>query len=177
MAEIILNDFYTATVDDNCISLGFNWCAHKITNKDKTYVYGRRMFVEKDGYPEYTGKSILLHRFIMHQTDKDILVDHHNQNTFDNRKSNLRTVTRSQNGRNSTTKRGKSGFLGVYVDRARIISRIKMNGKTKHIGIYKTLIDAANAYDNYVRTNTDRIGNVNFPVAGDANYIPLDSAL
>ena len=175
MAEIILNKNYTVTVDDKCESLAFRWSAHKIAVRDKAYVYGRRCFSEKDGYPEYTGKHILLHRFIMKQTDPNTIVDHHNQNTFDNRKVNLRLATRSQNARNSTTKRGKSGYIGVYLDRGLIISRIKMNGKTKHIGCFKTLIDAANAYDNYVRTNTDRVGNVNFPIAGDANYIPLDT--
>lgn len=178
MSELILNKNYTAIVDDNCPSLAFNWSAHKITHKDKSYVYGRRQFSEKDGYPEYTGKHILLHRFIMRQTDPDMLVDHHNQITLDNRKANLRLVSRSQNGRNNTTKRGASGYLGVNLDRGRIVVRHKMNGKLKHIGIFKTLIDGANAYDNYVRTNTDRIGNVNFPIPGDANYIiPLDSAL
>lgn len=175
MAEIILNKNYTVTVDDKCDSLAFSWCAHKITNRDKVYVYGRRKFAEKDGYPEYTGKHILLHRFIMKQTNPNTLVDHHNQNTFDNRKVNLRLATRSQNARNSTTKRGKSGYIGVYLDRNHIISRIKIDKKTKHIGIFKTVIDAANAYDNYVRTNTDRVGNVNFPIIGDANYIPLDT--
>ena len=60
------------------------------------------------------GGSILLHRAI-NNTPDDLLCDHHNGFTLDNREDNLRAATPIQNSSNNIGKRGrKSSFKGVY---------------------------------------------------------------
>lgn len=59
-------------------------------------------------------KTILMHRFIVNPP-VDMQVDHKNHNTLDNRKSNLRVCTRTQNSQNRLpAKRNKTGLKGVY---------------------------------------------------------------
>ena len=61
------------------------------------------------------GKQVSLHRFILNYNGK-LVIDHINRNTFDNRKSNLRIVTRSQNAMNSCAKStNKTGIKGVSI--------------------------------------------------------------
>lgn len=72
-------------------------------------------------------------------------VDHINHNRADNRFSNLRVVTRSENQRNaSISKKNVSGFTGVYWDNRaqRWFANIKENGRAKHIGRFTQLSDA-----------------------------------
>lgn len=73
-------------------------------------------------------KAIFMHRVIL---GKDVMVDHINHNTLDNRKSNLRQITKSQNQMNSN-------YKGVYQNKNtnKYISRIKLNGQTIHLGYY-----------------------------------------
>ena len=78
------------------------------------------------------------------------MVDHINGNGLDNRKENLRHVTCSVNTQNRN--RGpmsKSGYRGVVQcrDKPRWYAKIKVKGKTIHIGTYDCKIKAAKAYD------------------------------
>ena len=58
--------------------------------------------------------SIRLHRLLMN-TPKELVVDHANGNTFDNRRENLRNVTHELNSLNKTRyKKNKTGVRGVY---------------------------------------------------------------
>lgn len=78
-------------------------------------------------------------------------VDHINRVKSDNRISNLRAATRSQNNRNCATRRGnKSGIKGVkyYPERAkpwRVTIRID-NKIDLPLGYYATKVEAAAAY-------------------------------
>lgn len=81
-------------------------------------------------------------------------IDHINGDGFDNRISNLRLATRSQNGRN----RGKnanntSGFKGVswhsVARKWRAATRI--NGRRIHIGSFDSAEEAGAAYDRLAR--------------------------
>lgn len=83
------------------------------------------------GYVINTPKKqpvIFLHRIIM---DTDQIVDHINHNTLDNRKSNLRIVTKSQNGMNKKNVKGisktKKGAYYAY---------IKINQKMYNLGLF-----------------------------------------
>lgn len=91
------------------------------------------------------GKLIKMHRLIMGVTDPEIKVDHiyHNENgegrRYDNRKSNLRLVSHSDNMKN-TKKRvtNTSGVVGVNWDKRKNKweSRISVNGKKIHLGYF-----------------------------------------
>jgi hypothetical protein len=101
----------------------------------------------KNGYAQsfYEGRSNLLHRVIMNPPE-NMVVDHINRNTLDNRKENLRICTDHQNVLNKKiSKNNKSGYTGVYHNKERWVSVIFYNGKTIHLGTYKNIEDAISA--------------------------------
>lgn len=76
------------------------------------------------------------------------VVDHINQNTLDNRRSNLRIATIAENAQNQRLNRNStSGIRGVYYrrDRDKWQASIQLKGKKKFIGIYGTPEDAERA--------------------------------
>lgn len=75
-------------------------------------------------------------------------IDHVNGVRHDNRISNLREATRSQNGQNmrKPTKSNTSGYLGVTALRGKWQAQIKVNGKNHYIGCYSTQKAAHAAY-------------------------------
>lgn len=78
-----------------------------------------------------------------------VQVDHINGDKADNRLANLRLATNSQNQANrGPQKRNKSGVKGVFWNRARRrwVASIRVDGKLKHIGEYRDLTEAADAY-------------------------------
>ena len=77
-------------------------------------------------------------------------VDHVNGNTLDNRKSNLRICTHTENMRNmSKRKNVTSVYKGVYFNKSRNkwTASIRINGTLKHLGHYKTEDQAAISYN------------------------------
>lgn len=93
-------------------------------------------------------KFFLLHRFITN-CPNDMVVDHINHNTLDNRKCNLRITTKRGNSENILT--NKSGITGVrYYNRTnKWVAYIWHNKKNHTIGYYKTAREAQIARDNY----------------------------
>jgi len=99
-----------------------------------------------DERPTKQRQFIWMHHVIIgkHET---MVVDHINGNGVDNRKSNLRHATCSQNQLNrKITSVGKSGFRGVYPHDGKWQSRLKINGKSHHLGTFETVELAAKAY-------------------------------
>ena len=91
--------------------------------------------------------------------------DHINHNGLDNRRSNLRVCTRSQNAQNRKLYgRNTSGYKGVSWDRPmkRWRASIKLNGNTRHIGYYFCIVKAAKAYDEKARELFGEFANTNF---------------
>lgn len=98
----------------------------------------------KDSDGKYKHKNISMHRLI-NKTPKGMDTDHINHNTLDNRKCNLRTVSRKQNHWNMKTREdSKSGFRGVswLRSRKRWRVRIMVNYKEIYVGRFKELSDA-----------------------------------
>ncbi len=108
-------------------------------------------YLRPDGYViiTYKGKSIMAHRLAFLFTDgflPEHEVDHINGDKSDNRRDNLRFVSRSCNALNrNKPKDNKSGYKGVCFDKRFGIFKayVRRNGKLKHLGSYKTAIEAA----------------------------------
>lgn len=81
------------------------------------------------------GKSLKLHKFIMDVNDNRV-VDHINHDTLDNRKSNLRVISHSNNATNrkSRNKNNKSGYRNVCWDGYKWVVQLSINGKNTHLG-------------------------------------------
>lgn len=116
--------------------------------KDVDKVKICRWYMTPDGYVGNRGKNIgLLHRFIVN-APSNMVVDHINHNTLDNRKENLRICTQKQNMCNqSIRKDNKSGYTGVYFveNKNKWVAQIRINGKTKHLGYYNEMKNAVKA--------------------------------
>lgn len=85
-------------------------------------------------------KLIKLHRFVLNY-DGDKIIDHKNRNFRDNRKNNLRFVTKSQNQINHTRKGGKTGIVGVHeikqYNQTYYSVYISINKAYKYCGVFK----------------------------------------
>lgn len=81
-----------------------------------------------------TDKHIFLHKLIMHDENNQFDIDHINtDNHFDNRKSNLRIATRSQNNCNKVLqKNNTSGVAGVHYNKSKNTWRATINYDGKH---------------------------------------------
>lgn len=107
-----------------------------------------------------------LHRLIMKPTRWE-QIDHINGDPLDNRRENLRYVSRHENARNrhpDTFKRGTSQYRGVCWEprRKRWQASIYANGKQTYIGHYMTEVEAARAYDAASLEHYGRFGTRNF---------------
>ena len=89
-----------------------------------------------------------MHRMIMHVTSR-LQVDHINHDILDNRESNLRLVTVSQNHMNMRKHRGSSKYKGVSWNKKlqKWETYININYKRYRIGFFKEEKDAARAYN------------------------------
>lgn len=94
-------------------------------------------------------KTILMHRYIMNAPD-NLLVDHINHNTLDNRKENLRLCTYTQNNINKKingyTIRKTKNSLKYEVT-------IRINGKQNYIGRFDTADEAIENRKKYYDTD------------------------
>ena len=105
--------------------------------------------IDKFGYVVANSKNFLnlvikLHKIITN-SNKDEIIDHINQDKKDNRKSNLRKATKSQN--NSNIKRrsdNTSGYTGVKFENKtnKWKAQISLNNNRYHLGTFDTKEDA-----------------------------------
>jgi hypothetical protein len=93
------------------------------------------------------------------------LVDHQDHDPLNNRRSNLRDATVSQNAQN---KRGKLGttsqYKGVFLQDGKWCAAIKpgKGAKVRYLGFFSSEIDAALAYDRAARAIFGSFAYVNF---------------
>ena len=79
---------------------------------------------------------------------KGLIVDHINHNGLDNRKSNLRIVTRMGNSQNRRN-HGLSQYAGVqwHEETGKWRARIRIDGKDYSLGLHHSELEAAKAHD------------------------------
>lgn len=101
--------------------------------------------LRSDGNGYYaTSSKGRMHRIIMRAGPYDV-VDHINGNGLDNRESNLRIGTQSQNCVNRKVTPGKY-LRGTRPKRNKWQAYIKLNGKQRSLGYYDTMNEAYEAY-------------------------------
>lgn len=129
-----------------------------------------------DGYilGRVNGKTVRLHRYIMNcPVGYDVDHIHGKETRNNNRRSNLRITTRSQNNMNKGLQiNNVSGVTGVSWDNyyQKWIAQIKINGKSIRLGTFKSFDDAVTkrkqaeekyfgeySYDNSQKYNTEYI--------------------
>ena len=138
VAYVPLTRGYEAIVDAEDVPL-INWRSWNPLIQ-KINVYARSKDRNK--------KTIYMHRIIANAPE-EMDVDHINGNTLDNRKSNLRLATTSENSCNSRSHRAtKSGIKGVSPSMTgkTWVASIRKDGKTRYLGCFQTKEDAAAAY-------------------------------
>ena len=128
-----------------------------VSGTGKIYVCAKRCI---DGVRE----SVLLHRLVLDAPD-GVDVDHINRNTLDNRRSNLRLASRSENNANrGLQKNNSSGFRGVRLSKGRYwIAQIKVDGRQIYLGSFPSAFDAALAYDRACLIRSGDFAVLNFP--------------
>lgn len=144
----------------------FRW--HLTGNKGKFYAV-REFKVN----PEWTTIS-RLHREIMN-APKGLLVDHKNNNSLDNRRSNLRLATHAQNCRNRPKRKRKatSKYVGVYFEKntGKWRAVICYKGKQKSLGRFVDEEAAGRAYDAAAKKYFGEFARLNFPEEADEKML------
>ena len=163
MKEILLSHNKKTQVDDDDYEelIKVNWFAYRIagtSHTGKVYLYGYK------AGRKVQGKKYWIHNIIM-KPSEGLVVDHIDGDPLNNQKSNLRVCTKKENSFN----RGKrcsgktSKFLGVSRDKKKFVAKIKLDGKTRHIGSFSSEIDAAKVYDEMAKKLFGKFARLNFP--------------
>ena len=128
--------------------------AHKVEPYTWHLGPGHNTFYAKRNIPRNGGKRlspVTMHRDLL-GTPKGMLTDHINGNGLDNRRSNLRICSMSENMANrSKTVQNSTGYKGVYdLGDSQLnpySAKIQKNKKVYCLGHHATPEDAARAYD------------------------------
>ena len=122
-----------------------------IVDVNDEYLLERHKFrYDKNQYPrtKINKKDIFLHHLILPKK-QGFEIDHINRNKLDNRRCNLRYVTRSQNAMNHGIQRNnKSGYRGVTwcKTKNKWRSTITFHGDQIGLGYFDDVLQAAKIY-------------------------------
>jgi hypothetical protein len=108
------------------------------------------------------GYVIFMHKAVLKTAQT---VDHINQNTCDNRKSNLRLASKAQNSMNRGLQANSTtGYKGVSTSKGKFQAYIKYCGRKVNLGTYTTKEEAASAYDKAAIEFFGEFAVLNFPL-------------
>jgi hypothetical protein len=121
-----------------------------------------RWYLSRKGYAQrnrrYVNKipdrlPVQMHTMIIGNKD-GLVIDHVNNNKLDNRRSNLRHISNTENiRRRGVQKNSKTGFKGVYfcktkgLKSTRYLSYIRVDKKLLFVGYFANKEEAAKAYN------------------------------
>ena len=107
-----------------------------------------------DLYKNGIRKTFKLHRLVgiafLENPDNKPMIDHIDNTPANNNVKNLRWATNQENLANQGKRENnKSGFKGVcfYKPSNKYRARININGKKKHLGLFKSAEEASKAYE------------------------------
>jgi hypothetical protein len=118
-------------------------------------MYGRRIFLHNAIFEHHHGKISI-----------GKLIDHKDNNTLNNRLTNLREATRAQNNANARKRRNTSSrFKGVSfaIDRRQWHVSIRINKRLHNLGDFVTEEEAACVYDTAAKQYFGEFARLNFP--------------
>ncbi len=141
MKTIPLTRGMFAVVDDDDLDFLSQW---------GWYAHSRRgLFYAARKDKDENGKTVIVSMHtVIDKTPPGFETDHRNGDTLDNQKSNLRTATHAENGKNRKLNvNSTSGIKGVSWDKKTRKWRayIKVDYKMIHLGFFISIEDAANA--------------------------------
>lgn len=138
MKQIKLSNGRFTITDDDCDTSieAMNW-------RESSWGYAIASLPRNGGKQ----KIVFMHRLIA-KPPIGFEVDHVNGDRLDNRRLNLRVVTRAQNSYNRFKNTNKHGFKGVHFHKTRKMfeAKIRHQGREKFIGWYTNPEEASAAY-------------------------------
>ena len=150
--EIILTQGKVAIVDDD----DFEWLSK--------FKWHFKRYAARTNRENGKQINILMHREILNPPE-NYEIDHINGDKLDNRKTNLRICSHSQNEQNCPVrKNNRSGFKGVtwHKKAKKWGARICINGKKRRFGLHNSPEEAANAYDKAARKYFGEFARTNY---------------
>jgi dCMP deaminase len=153
------NGNYVFTINDNIeIIIDYN-----------TYflLVGDKWSVIEDGIIN-SKKQILSHLLLNYtKTDNLLIIEHINGNIYDNRKCNLRLITRIQKHFNNIPNDTSSKYIGVSKNGRKWNASIIVNNKNIVLGVFDREQDAGLARDHATKLYYKNNGKLNFPERPD----------
>ena len=172
---IPLTQGYFAKVDEEDLERVTQQSWYATVDKNKSYetVYARS---------KVNGRAVALQRFILELEDPELVGEHLNHDGLDNRKANLRIVTKTQsmqNLRGSYHNKHGNKFKRVHRHsgkNGRWRAVIKANNVKYDLGSFATPEEAARAYDAKACELHGEFAVLNFPLEGHNGLREKDPA-
>lgn len=116
---------------EKVVNFPYTWCAKYNHTNDEYYAVANVYHSTLQ-----QTRPIFLHQFLMNANGKN--VDHKNNNTLDNRKSNLRVVEAHNNSKNrkGRNKNNTSGYRNVSLINGKWVVQLQIDGKNKRLGSF-----------------------------------------
>lgn len=136
MKTITLTQGKEALVDDDMYEYLTCWTWHYSTG-----------YAKRNDWENGKAHIVRMHHSVL-PLQEGMQVDHINGNTLDNRRVNLRLVTKAQNSMNKgVQKNSTSGFKGVNKHQGKWRAHITLDKKQRHLGVFDSKEKAALAYN------------------------------
>lgn len=163
LAYVELTHDQVCVVDEVDATWIKSWCWHASPAANKRGWYARRACKNALG----RWSKVDMHRLILSlKIGRDLLaveeVDHINRNSLDNRRENLRIANRLENTWNAWA-RYPHGYKGVEWHCGSWRAVVQIAGKSKKLGSFDNIIDAALAYDRAVYETRGEFALANYP--------------